>query len=220
MIEAATHIGRTTRLTREWLSLLEAVVLAEVPEKRVRKDIETGLFPSRRVMHISRRVCFRWTDVFALAAVYGSSHLNGRMRKLVLDKIERMDCWSSVDFDRWCAASHGSVKPIYIDSCFFIDANRICDSVGPRVTLYANGLDRVEENEGVLGGETVFKHTRISVRHIGTIFRKGENVRDILEDYPALTENDINFADLYARAHPITGRPRARGGVADVLGAG
>src|SRR5262249_939864 len=113
----------------------------------------------------------------------------------------------------------GPVKPIHIDGCFFIDANRVCNTVRPRVTLYAHGLDRVEEREGVLGGETVFKGTRISVRHIGTVFRKGESIGNILEDHPVLTENDIHFADLYTRAHPITGRPRTRGGVADVLGA-
>ena len=221
MIEAATRHRNTSVPARELLSLLEAVVLAKVPENRVRKDIETGLFPRRRVVRIdNRRLCFRWTDVFALAAVYGNRNLNGKMRKLVLDKVEGMGCWSSLHFDHWCSTHLGDLKPIYIDSCLFIDANRVCENVRPRVALYAHGLDRVEERDGVLGGETVFKNTRISVRHIGNLYKKGESLRNILEDYPAITEDDIYFSDLYSQAHSITGRPRTRGEVGDVLGAG
>jgi uncharacterized protein (DUF433 family) len=220
MTEAATHNGNAGR-AREWLSLLEAVVLAEVPEKRLRRDIETGLFPERRVVRIdNRRLCFRWSDVFALAAVYGSRNLNGKLRKLVLDKVETLGCWSSFNFDRWCSFSNGDLKPISIDGYFFIDTKRIYNSVGPRITLYASGLDRIEEKEGTLGGESVFKGTRISVLHVGKIYGKGESVRNILEDFPALTESDIHFSGLYSKAHPMTGRPRTRGGVGDVLGAG
>jgi uncharacterized protein (DUF433 family) len=213
--------GTSSRLAREWLSLLEAIVLAEVPEKRVRKDIETGLFPKRRVVRMdNRRVCFRWIDVFALAAAYGSRNLNGKMRKLVLDKVDGLGCWSSFNFDIWCSAHHGDLKPIHVDSWLYIDVNRVCENVRPRVALYAHGLERIEEKAGVLGGEAVFKNTRISTRHIGSLFRKGETLRNILEDYPALTESDVHFADLYSRAHPIAGRPRTRGEVGDVLGTG
>src|ERR1700687_6195237 len=171
MIEAARYASANSGHERELLSLLEAVTLAEVPEKRVRRDIDSGLFPRRRIVRMdNRRLCFHWIDVFALAAAYGNRNLNGKMRKLVLDKVEGMD-WRS-NFEGWLSSCGHDLKPISIDSYFLIDTNRICDSVRPRVSLYVRGLSRIEEKEGILGGETVFKNTRISVRHVGEIFRK------------------------------------------------
>jgi uncharacterized protein (DUF433 family) len=68
------------------------------------------------------------------------------------------------------------------------------------MNLYAYGLSRVEENHAVLGGAAVFRDTRISVRHIGKMTDRGVSMKDILEDYPSLAENDVEFAKLYYRA--------------------
>jgi len=37
---------------------------------------------------------------------------------------------------------------------------------------------------------------------------KGESRQEILEDYPYLTERDLEFSMLYVRAYPRMGRPR------------
>jgi uncharacterized protein (DUF433 family) len=53
----------------------------------------------------------------------------------------------------------------------------------------------------------VFKGTRISVRHIGSLLRKGVKVEDIKEDYPRLTPTEIQFAEIYASIKRPPGRP-------------
>lgn len=90
----------------------------------------------------------------------------------------------------------------------FIDFEKVAEDLAPRVDTYAEGLGRIEEKEGVLGGEAVFKNTRLSVNHIGKLRDGGEAIGTIIEDYPYLRQGDVEFARLYYQAHPIVGRPR------------
>jgi uncharacterized protein (DUF433 family) len=205
MPEVLISYDRSTRVARELLSLLEAVVLAEVPERRVRKDIEHGRFPSGRILRFDdRRLCFHWAEVFIMAAVYGNLHLSAMMRKRVFDVVSG----EHAGFSHW-RSPNWKCKPIHIDNYVILDLKGVCKTVRPRVDLYADGLTRIEEKEGVLGGDAVFRDTRLSVAHIGKMYDKGESAESILSDYPYLRESDIKFARLYYRAHPITGRPRA-----------
>ena len=65
-------------------------------------------------------------------------------------------------------------------------------------------------NEGVLGGEPTFPQSRLAVRHVGGMLLKGASKDELLDDYPYLTDVDIEFAPLYTRAYPRVGRPRER----------
>lgn len=55
----------------------------------------------------------------------------------------------------------------------------------------------------MLSGEPVFEGTRISVRHVGELARKGVSVSILLEDFPRLSEPDIELARKFvAMARP------------------
>lgn len=62
--------------------------------------------------------------------------------------------------------------------------------------------------ENLLGGEPVFPGSRLAVRHVGEMLLRGSATSEILEDYPYLSERDLEFACLYATAYPRIGRPR------------
>src|SRR5262249_46334529 len=96
-----------------------------------------------------------------------------------------------------------------IDDTLFIDFERVLGDLGARVDSYARGLSRIEERPDILGGEPVFKGTRLPVRHIAKLSIGGESTSDILLDYPYLRDQDITFARLYHEAHPMKGRPRS-----------
>jgi uncharacterized protein (DUF433 family) len=55
-------------------------------------------------------------------------------------------------------------------------------------------------------GEPVLKGAEIPVYAIAGLAR-GQTVAEILEDYPSLTEAQVNTAIDYARAYPKAGRP-------------
>lgn len=62
----------------------------------------------------------------------------------------------------------------------------------------------------IMGGQTVFPNSRLSVNHIGKIINRGESIQVIKEDYPYLSQLDLKFASLYVKAYPIMGRQKKR----------
>ena len=200
---------------RDLLSLREVVVLANVPEGRVRKDIETGVLSKPHVIRLAdARLCFGWFHVFMVAAVYSNETLTGKLRKIAIHRIGdeclpvwsepcRHDCNPVYDLD-----ANGRVE---LDRFVSLDLSKVLHHIRPRVGVYASGLRRIEEKADILGGEAVFKGSRLSVLHIGKMVESGEKAENILEDYPNLNDDDIRFAALYYKAHPSIGRPRSGG---------
>jgi uncharacterized protein (DUF433 family) len=102
----------------------------------------------------------------------------------------------------------------HINPVLTVNWDALIGDVGPRIDLYRDGLKRLREDDAILGGEPVFKGTRLAVRHIGGMRAKGEPVERIIEDYPELSPDDVEFAHLYAAAHPPLGRPKVRAATA------
>lgn len=209
-------------LVRDVLSLKEAIVLASVQEDRVRKDMENGVFISAKVQH---RNFVRWVDVFTLAAIYSDHHLSRELRRAAFEKIEWTFKRAFVEtkvpttpvpaetFEHWvCHGIDSWATKIELSKFVFVDIGSVVAEYRPRVKLYAAGLAKITEDPNIANGAAVFKGTRLSVRHVGLMLRNGEPASDVLEDYPYLSKADLDFAAIYADAHPITGRPRKTGG--------
>jgi uncharacterized protein (DUF433 family) len=210
---------------RAMLSLRETTVLADVAETKVRKDIETGLLTPIKSANVER-LLFRWADVFVFAAVYKSDLLSAALRKKAFAELEgllapssRRHFYEHLNAEALLAAMltrdrpsqmFGACDRLKLDDYLFIDIAKVVEDLAPRVDLYAAGLTHIEKKEGVLGGEVVFKNTRLSVNHIGKMREGGEAIADIIEDYPYLRQDDIEFARLYFKAHPMLGRPPRR----------
>jgi uncharacterized protein (DUF433 family) len=62
----------------------------------------------------------------------------------------------------------------------------------------------------VMGGEPVFRGTRVPVHMIATLLAQGSTETDLLEGYPRLTAEMVRLAPIYAAAYPLRGRPRAQ----------
>ena len=56
----------------------------------------------------------------------------------------------------------------------------------------------------------VLEGTRVAARFVGERARKGEPVAVLLEDYPALSADDVEFARLFAALGRPPGRPRKK----------
>jgi uncharacterized protein (DUF433 family) len=185
------------------------VVIAGVAEKRVRKDIELGLLSGPIILRSSQaidgRIGVHWDDVFVLAAVYGCRHLNARLRQRILQCAGEIAEFTSAG----SPFGKASCATILIDKYVTLDLGKVVASVQPRMDLYAAGLGRIEARKGVLGGDAVFRNTRLPVLHVGKMHDRGIPMAEILGDYPYLTEDDVKFAQLYFHAHPPVGRPRA-----------
>jgi uncharacterized protein (DUF433 family) len=60
----------------------------------------------------------------------------------------------------------------------------------------------------IMGGDPVFRGTRVPVHLIAELVAKGATEAELLGGYPRLTPEMIRAAPVYAAAYPLRGRPR------------
>jgi uncharacterized protein (DUF433 family) len=60
----------------------------------------------------------------------------------------------------------------------------------------------------IMGGDPVFRGTRVPVHLIADLAAQGATEAELLEGYPRLTAEMIRLAPVYAAAYPLRGRPR------------
>jgi len=66
----------------------------------------------------------------------------------------------------------------------------------------------VVKDKGILGGEPVFKGTRVPVYAIAAMLDAGASAEELLEGYPSLDAPRLKLARIWASAHPRRGRPK------------
>jgi uncharacterized protein (DUF433 family) len=82
--------------------------------------------------------------------------------------------------------------------------------VARNLSAFRWGKRRIVSNPDVLGGEPVFRGTRIPLQHVASLFRKGVSEKEIAEDFSALSPRDLAYAQLFSRFSEKPGRPRKR----------
>jgi len=63
-----------------------------------------------------------------------------------------------------------------------------------------NYEERIVRDEGICGGEPVFRGTRVTLRTVLASLAAGDSVEDILSDFPSLKAEDIQAAIAFAAA--------------------
>src|SRR5207249_5370544 len=96
------------------------------------------------------------------------------------------------------------------DMKIWIECKRFRETVERNVAAYRWGKERITSSPDVLGGEPVFRGTRIPLEHVAALFRKHVPDEEIAEDFPALDERDLAYARLAARLGQPPGRPKKR----------
>ncbi|HVV48761.1 MAG TPA: DUF433 domain-containing protein [Polyangia bacterium] len=175
------------------LSPAEVSALLEVPERRVRKEIEHGLLPSPPV------------DFHAMVYLWVVHSLNDlepsvEWRRSLLTSIRKHLVHSSVS---------SIPKELELVHGVSLHLRSLVEEVWERVFSFSRWCDRrVSSDPAVLGGEPVFRGSRLSVRRIGEAAELAGAVGELLEDYSYLKPEDIEFARRFVRAYPRVGRPR------------
>ncbi len=66
----------------------------------------------------------------------------------------------------------------------------------------------VVSDPDILGGDPVFRGTRVPVHLIAELISQGAGEAELRDSYPRLTPDMIRLAPVYAAAYPLRGRPR------------
>jgi uncharacterized protein (DUF433 family) len=62
----------------------------------------------------------------------------------------------------------------------------------------------------ILGGNPVFRSTRVPVHLIAELVAQGADLSELRDSYPRLTAEMIRLAPVYAAAYPLRGGPRVQ----------
>jgi uncharacterized protein (DUF433 family) len=110
------------------------------------------------------------------------------------------------------AAAQMTTDPLEIAPAVTLDiAALVGGDLAQRAERYGQAReDLIECNSEIMGGTPVIKGTRITVYAVLGRLAGSDTVEDILEDYPTLSREAVETAELYARTHPIIGRPGGR----------
>lgn len=110
------------------------------------------------------------------------------------------------------AAEQMTTEPLEIGPAVTVDVSALVGrDLAARAVRYGQARDAyIEVDPDIMGGTPVLRGTRITVYSVLGRLSGGDSIEDILEDNPHLTREAVETAALYARTHPLVGRPGGR----------
>lgn len=173
------------------LTTTEATALTGLDERAVRKDVEHGILDAGTPPRFAEVAL-----VYLRACACFAFHLDAKDRKRLYADIAN-------------ALERGLTR-VDLGPGWTLDVAAVATDLRRRVADFEAWRAALVARDDILGGEPVFPGSRLAVRHVGKMLARGADPAEVREDYPELTERDIEFARLFAVAYPRIGRPRGQ----------
>jgi len=110
----------------------------------------------------------------------------------------------------FCAiAAEPKAKTVKADELLIVDVGEARKQVERGVRDLESAEAVVVKDKATLGGEPVFKGTRIPVYGIVAMLDADASAEELLSGYPKLTPRMIELARVWVSAHPRRGRPKS-----------
>ncbi len=169
----------------------EVAALFDIDERRIRKDVEYGVFG--RMKSPPR---------FDLAEVVYFRIISGVELQLAVE--DRKELYRAIT----AGFRSKTRRDLEISAYLVVRLSSATRDVETRLREFARWKSKLVVRDDILGGEPVFPKSRLAVRHIGEMARRGASIGELAADYPTLSEQDIDFAKRFLTAYPRVGRPR------------
>lgn len=188
----------------EMLKATEAAVVARVTLRDVNRVIDERILPETLVSVDNGR--FVLGAACTLIAFYFESarRLTSEERLFAIRSAEpRLRRWNR-------AATKAMLKADWTVRHDFltIDLRPFFERSVERLERLDAAREVVTISDDIMGGSPVISGTRVPVHDVAAAMAAGIPVKEILEDYPSLTEDKLELAALYAEANPLRGRPK------------
>lgn len=176
----------------------EAAALVQLPPKTVRKDLEHAVIPAPSPPRLP----------FAALVYFQTIRLSG-LSWAVRDRVRL--------YHLVCDALASSPTPesVELTTVLTLKLGPVVRELDDRLARFHAWKRSLVADPAIMAGETVFPESRVTVRHIGEMLERGESPAVLLEDYPNLTPQDIEFSRLFVIAYPRVGRPPGDNQAAD-----
>ena len=169
----------------------EAAAVSEIGIKSVHNAIDKRIIGSPSTGHRSRAITD--DDLLRLKLWFGvGSILSAERRKRLFAAIDE----------------NPEADTVRADDYLIVDVARAREHLAARGEALREADKIIHSVKGVVGGEPVFKGTRVPVRTIAAMKLQGAPTDEIVEGYPALTARMVDLAEIWVAAHPARGRPR------------
>jgi uncharacterized protein (DUF433 family) len=173
------------------LTTAEVAALTGTDEGRIRKDIEHGFFgrttPPR--FGFPAVVYFRTVRLLGL-------DLKTKDRRALFKTIKR------------ALSSERPDARVPLGEAAELKLGEISKDLSLKLEKFEAWKTRLVIDADILAGEPTFPKSRLAVRHVGAMVLRGATLSEIREDYPYLSEDDVELALLYTQSYPRLGRPR------------
>ncbi len=175
----------------------EAAAISKIGVKAVHNAIDKGIVEVIAVSGKTSSRALTADDLLRLKLWYGvGSVLSADRRKRLFDEI----------------AAKPQAKTVKADDLLIVDVAE----ARKQIAATTKDLDEAEAAvhsvrgrfKGIMGGEPIFKGTRIPVRLVAAMLDQGADPDDILEGYPSLTPRLLELSRIWTAAHPPRGRPK------------
>ena len=189
------------------LTVRETAALAGVPKAAVDKAIETevlraALGPSEDGVP-RRRLPARAVAYFAALEASGLADLPVRHKRRLWEAMGQ----GTGDED----VGGGLPDAVEFAPGARLEVGRLAGGPLRAALAYRDARDRhITCDPDILGGTPVIRGTRVSVHAVRARLDGGEPVEELMEDYPGVPREAFEAAALYARTHPLRGRPGGR----------
>ncbi|MBY2924442.1 DUF433 domain-containing protein [Rhizobium leguminosarum] len=169
----------------------EAAAVSEIGIKSVHNAIDKRIIGRPSTSHRSRAITD--DDLLRLKLWFGvGSILSAERRKRLFAAIDE----------------NPEADTVRADDYLIVDVARAREHLAARGEALREADKIIHSIKGVVGGEPVFKGTRVPVRTIAAMKLQGATTDEIVEGYPALTARMVDLAEIWVAAHPARGRPR------------
>jgi len=186
-------------------TLKEAAAIAELPESVVRTAIEKKVVAPRfKPVGKALRYTFEVKELYYVKLLSAFPlDLNREDKHSLRDLAFRQTKIAG----RWRLEGPDFVLKSG-DLVLHLEVKQLRSLLAHNLSTYHRGRRRIVSDPNVLGGEPVFRGTRVPLAHVAAMIARGVDATEILEDYPALSERDLAYAAIHARMKPNPGRPR------------
>jgi uncharacterized protein (DUF433 family) len=174
----------------------EAAVLTRLSVKAVNNAIDRKTVPT---VHGNRAgYATRLLDLRALMSLALERRLMDRMVPEARREV----------FDAVAAAPRNRVA---LEGGFLtIDLREPRRELATSLRMLRRARDAVVSDPDIMGGDPVFRGTRVPVHIVAELFGQGQTEAELLHDHPRLTTEMVRLAPIYAAAYPLRGRRRAQ----------
>jgi uncharacterized protein (DUF433 family) len=174
----------------------EAAVLTRLPLKTVNNAIDRNT-----VAAVAGRQAGRATRLLDLRALLSLTMENWLADRFVLEF--RQEVFEAI--------ARAPRHKLSLDGGFLtIDLSQPRRELATALRALRRVRDLVVRDPDIMGGDPVFRGTRVPVHAVAAQLAQGASAIDVLEGYPRLTAEMVRLAPLYAAAYPLRGRPRTQ----------